>query len=63
MSTDDKADLRAQLDEAIANVRHQIEIQGLSDHYVGSGHITEDAIAELRAELAQLEEAYKDLGR
>jgi hypothetical protein len=62
MSTDDEAELRAELKAAIAAVRHQIEIQGMSDHYVGSGHITEDAIDELRAELAELETAYKDLG-
>ncbi len=63
MSQDETSELRAELAAAIATVRHQIEIQQMSDHYVGSGHITEDAIGELRAELSRLEEAYRDLGR
>jgi hypothetical protein len=54
--------LREELKEAIATVRHQIEVQALSDHYIGSGRITEDAIGQLQAELAQLEEALAELG-
>jgi 16S rRNA G966 N2-methylase RsmD len=61
MNTSPNEQLREELKQAIANVLHQIEIQGMSDHYVGSGAITVEAIGELRAELAQLEQALADL--
>lgn len=60
MPTEDP--LREELEEAIAKVRHQIEIQASSDHYIGSGRITAEAIAELQAELVQLEAARARLG-
>jgi hypothetical protein len=62
MTVNPNAQLREELKAAIAKVRHQIEVQALSDHYVGSGRITEEAIGELRTELAQLEEALANLG-
>ncbi len=61
MNTRSNDELRTELKDAIANVRHQIEIQAMSDHYIGSGRITEEAIGELRSELAQLEEALANL--
>jgi 16S rRNA G966 N2-methylase RsmD len=61
MNTKPNDQLREQLKQAIANVRHQIEIQGMSDHYIGSGAITAEAIGELRSELTQLEQALADL--
>ena len=57
MNTTPNDALRAELTAAIAAVRRQIEIQSMSDHYVGSGRITQDAIAELTTELAGLEAA------
>ena len=57
MNTQSNDALRAELTEAIATIRRQIEIQSMSDHYIGSGRITEDAIAELATELASLEAA------
>jgi hypothetical protein len=64
MPPDDKQPLRRELEEAIANVRHQIEI-----HETSSGAIVpgmgpregETALAELRLELAELEGALADL--
>jgi hypothetical protein len=64
MPTDDKQPLRRELEEAIANVRHQIE-----SHETSSGAIVpgmgpregETALAELRLELAELEGALADL--
>ncbi len=53
--------LREELQEAIAKVRHQIEVQSTADHYIGSGRITVEAIAELQAELTQLEAALAGL--
>jgi len=55
--------IRQELQDAIAEVRHQIEIQAMSDHYVGSEGITTEAISELRSELAELETALADLRR
>jgi hypothetical protein len=49
--------LREELEEAIVKIRHQIEIQSMSDHYIGSEKITEDALSELQSELAELEDA------
>ena len=65
MPTDYKQSLRRELEEAIANVRHQIEI-----HETSSGAIVpgmgpregQTALAELRLELAELEGALADLG-
>jgi hypothetical protein len=62
MTDQSQAALRAELQEAIAKVRHQIEIQSISDHYVGGGRSSADAIEELRAELVQLEDARGNLG-
>ena len=61
MSTSADDGLRSELREAIASVRRQIEIQSMSDHYIGSGRITEDALIELRSELVRLEEALAGL--
>jgi hypothetical protein len=61
MSNQDDPPLRDQLDAAIANVRHQIEIQSVSNHYLGSEEISAEALRELRVELAQLEAARADL--
>ena len=55
--------LREELEEAIAQVRHQIEVQQASTHYIGDGRITAEAIADLKAELVQLEDALADLTR
>ena len=62
MSRRSQDPLREELEAAIAKVRHQIEIQQISDHYVGSGSITVQAISELRVELAALEDALANLG-
>jgi ribosomal protein L29 len=61
MSTHTQEPLREELKEAIANVRHQIEVQQVSNHYVGSGQISAEAIRELQVELAQLEDALANL--
>jgi hypothetical protein len=61
MSQQSQEPLREELEAAIVKVRHQIEVQQISDHYVGSGSITAEAIGELRAELAQLEDALTNL--
>ena len=53
--------LRDELEAAIAKVRHQIEVQEMSDHYVGSGRISADAIADLQVELQQLQDALAGL--
>ena len=63
MSTDRQDPLREELIEAIARVREQIGIEERSGHYIGDGAITVGALAELRAELVQLEEALANLGR
>lgn len=57
MITERDALLREELEEAIGKVRHQIEIQSTSNHYVGSERITKNALSELESELAQLEDA------
>ncbi|HUO22155.1 MAG TPA: hypothetical protein VMU59_06535 [Caulobacteraceae bacterium] len=62
MSEPSSQPLRQELQEAIAKVRHQIEVQAISDHYVGSGDMNALAIGELQAELEQLEAALSDLG-
>ena len=62
MTDHPQAALRAELQDAIAKVRHQIEIQSISDHYVGGGRSSAEAIEELQAELAQLEAALGGLG-
>ncbi len=61
MSQHPQEPLRAELHEAIAKVRHQIEIQQISDHYVGSGRSSALAIRDLQTELAQLEDALANL--
>ena len=55
------ADLRDQLNGAIAKVRHQIDVQASSNHYIGSEEITAEALRELQDELARLEAARADL--
>ena len=57
------AELRNELDDAIAKVRHQIEIQTVSNHYIGSEQISAEALTELRGELTQLEAARTELNR
>ena len=57
-----KADLHRELSEAIANVRRQLEI--ITGPSAGNRSIWGDntgAIADLRSELAQLEQALDDL--
>ena len=61
MSRRPQEPLREELEEAIVKVRHQIEVQQMSAHYVGSGRITALAIRDLRVELAQLEDALANL--
>lgn len=61
MSTDRNDPLRQELEEAIARVRGQIDVEARSGHYIGDGPITAGALTELQAELAQLEQALKDL--
>jgi 23S rRNA A2030 N6-methylase RlmJ len=61
MSQHSQEPLREELEAAIVKVRHQIEIQQISDHYVGSGTISAQAIRELRVELAELEDALANL--
>jgi hypothetical protein len=61
MSADSPDQLRDELKEAIARVREQIDIEERSGHYIGDGSITVGALAELRTELAQLEEALANL--
>ena len=61
MSDIPREPLREELEEAIAKVRHQIEVQRISNHYVGSGRITALAVRELQTELAQLEDALANL--
>jgi len=56
--------LREQLTEAIAKVRQQIDVQSSSTNVKAAGidHRREIAVAELEAELAQLEEALANMG-
>ena len=61
MATESNARLREELVDAIANVRRQIDVQSTSDHYLGSGRITEEALSELQSDLSQLEEALAGL--
>jgi hypothetical protein len=61
MSADSPDQLRDELKEAIARLREQIDIEERSGHYIGDGSITVGALAELRTELAQLEEALANL--
>ena len=61
MSTDTK--LRDELDEAIAKVRHRIDLQSSSTHYVGSEEINAEAMHELQDELSRLEAARADVNR
>jgi hypothetical protein len=58
-----KDDLRRELKDAIEKVRHQIEVQEATPSYVSSpGHSgNEVALAALRTELAELEEAWVGL--
>lgn len=58
-----EAPLRAELQAAIAKVRHQIDVQQNADHYIGSGPIAQRAVRELEVELAQLEAALARLGK
>ncbi len=53
--------LRHDLEVAIAKVREQIDVQERSTHYIGDGPIASEAVAELRAELAELEDALAGL--
>ena len=66
MDRDDPRALREQLTEAITNVRRQIDVQrrsyGALDVVVVGPTGGEEAIRELEAELAQLEEALAELG-
>lgn len=62
MSRESQDTLRAELQDAIAKVRHQIDVQENADHYIGSGPIVVRAVHELEAELIQLEEALARLG-
>jgi hypothetical protein len=65
MPTDDKQPLRQELEDAIANVRRQIEIQETSSGAIVPGmgpREGETALADLRVELAELEGALADLG-
>ena len=61
MSQPAQEDLRQELTDAIAKVRHQIEIQQISGHYVGSEQIVAEEVRELQVELAQLEDALANL--
>ena len=61
MSTDTK--LRDELDEAIAKVRHRIDVQASSNHYIGSEEINAEAMHELQDELSGLEAARADVNR
>jgi hypothetical protein len=61
MSQQTPEPLREELEEAIAKVRAQIEIQQVSNHYVGSEGISAEALRELQAELVQLEAALASL--
>ena len=63
LSPPDDASLRAELEEAISKIRQQIEVQLMSDHYIGSGQITADAVGELQTELTQLKQALADLNK
>ncbi len=57
------ADLRRQLQDAIANVRQQIDVQERTPSYGAAfGPSSKaEAIEELQVELAQLEEALRSL--
>ena len=61
MPPETDAELRRELQTAIAAVRQQIAVQSTADHYVGSEGITEKALSELRSELVRLEEALAGL--
>ncbi len=61
MSTHSQDPLREELEQAIATVRGQIDVEARSGHYIGDGPIVGGALAELQAELAQLEAALADL--
>jgi len=61
MSTHAENPLRQELEDAIAKVRAQIEVEQRSGHYIGDNAIVSGAIAELQAELAQLQEALAGL--
>ena len=61
MKPDSDQEMKFELRAAIDKVRHQIDIQEMSDHYIGSGRITEEALLELRSELTRLEEALAGL--
>lgn len=61
MPSEPNTELRNELKAAIAAVRHQINVQSTADHYVGSGTITQEAIAELQSELVRLQEALAGL--
>jgi hypothetical protein len=57
------SNLRRELDDAICKVRQQIEIQSVSNHYIGSEEISAEALSELQTELNQLEAARSELNR
>ena len=60
---DTNEDLRSELKDAIAKVRYQIEVQLSTPSYISSpGHSgNEIALAALRTELAELEDALAGL--
>ncbi len=57
------SNLRRELDDAICKVRQQIEIQSVSNQYIGSEEISAEALSELQTELNQLEAARSELNR
>ncbi len=61
MSRHRQENLRAELQEAIAKVRHQIDVQRISDHYIGSADIVAEELRGLQSELEQLQEALANL--
>ena len=61
MPPESTAELRVELEAAIAAVRQQMAIQSTADHYIGSEGITEEALGELSSELARLEDALAGL--
>ena len=62
MSPESRPIRREELQEAILNVIHQIEVQMSSNHYVGSERIEEEALSELRSKLDPLQDALAGLG-
>ena len=61
MSRPPQENLRAELEEAIAKVRHQIDVQRISDHYIGSADVVAEELRGLQTELDQLQDALANL--